>query len=354
MAHLYTRWQYKKASRFLTSAIFLAMIFASQACSGSQEPHKITQPTSSLSRQEVKKEIRLVIQHLVYDPATRTVGCDVQNNSDYEVRDVQLVYCNTSEGITERQVMLKGEKAGSIAIPFIAPHTMGRVHELPIDFKGASLAKFTFELVCDENVVGEAIKECVFINEEAWFKAVEVADIDRMKALWAHGVDLNIKDKKTGWTGLQKAIFVKGNKAIVQFFLEKGADVNLQAADGDAALHFAVSLGEVEVVKWILNKGADVNLKGQYDRTALHVAALNGHLEIVKLLLAVPYVDLKIKSKDGKTALKYAKSKNYKQIEVLIKMLHAALGTMKWEDVPHDHMLHQGFSPDAVLVTFMG
>ncbi len=112
----------------------------------------------------------------------------------------------------------------------------------------------------------------------------------------------------------------RGNADVVEFLLEKGADVKARAKDGDimplnyastrqvAALlesngapvkgesnswgrntppiYSAALAGRTEVVEFLIEKGADLNAKPYSGQTPIAAAAEKGHTEVVELLAA--------------------------------------------------------------------
>jgi hypothetical protein len=77
----------------------------------------------------------------------------------------------------------------------------------------------------------------------------------------------------------------RGDTAVVQALLDKGADVNARTTDGTTALIAATRGGHGAVIKVLLDKGADVNAKRMDGVTALMVAAESGYTHIVRALL---------------------------------------------------------------------
>ena len=90
------------------------------------------------------------------------------------------------------------------------------------------------------------------------------------------------------------------NKAVAEVLLKHGAKVDQRdygvrlfffgqsgdyvPADGDMPLHTAASAGRADVVEFLIEKGADVNARAR-DRTALSMTA-GCHSDVVKVLLA--------------------------------------------------------------------
>ena len=77
----------------------------------------------------------------------------------------------------------------------------------------------------------------------------------------------------------------KGYTDIVQFFIEKGVDVNIQGGYYGNALQAASFNGEADVVKLLLDMGADINAQGGRYGNAMQAASFNGQTQIVGLLL---------------------------------------------------------------------
>ena len=154
------------------------------------------------------------------------------------------------------------------------------------------------------------------------------------------GADINSKDKDN-YTALMLAS--GGNSlTLVNFLLDKGADVNAISEKG-SALMMAANLGHIKIMKLLIYKGADVNAKddkdttalmcvsrdgyadiaellidkgadvnakdGQLGLTALMLAVISDHYEVVKLFI-YKGADLKIKDKKGLTALTHATLSN--------------------------------------------
>lgn len=63
---------------------------------------------------------------------------------------------------------------------------------------------------------------------------------------------------------------------VVQALLDAGADVDLQAQNGSAALHNAAGGGHESSVAAIIAAGADVDVQNSGGNTSLHLAASKG------------------------------------------------------------------------------
>lgn len=64
----------------------------------------------------------------------------------------------------------------------------------------------------------------------------------------------------------------KGYIEIINDYLEKGIDVNLQDDWGNTSLMVATSWSNIETVKFLLKAGADLSIKNCYSKTAFDIA----------------------------------------------------------------------------------
>lgn len=91
-------------------------------------------------------------------------------------------------------------------------------------------------------------------------------------------------------------------KACIKSFLEKGANPNLKAYNGETALNSASKNGDLEVVQLLLDHKADINVKNNEGLTALSVAAQKGNIKTIQLLLENG-ANPNVKNDDGSTPL---------------------------------------------------
>ncbi|MHB9148214.1 MAG: ankyrin repeat domain-containing protein [Candidatus Amoebophilus sp.] len=61
--------------------------------------------------------------------------------------------------------------------------------------------------------------------------------------------------------------------------------INQIDAEGDSALHYAVQLGDKEMVEYLLDRNADINIQTDTGRAPLHTAARYENIEIIQVLL---------------------------------------------------------------------
>ncbi|KAH6690215.1 hypothetical protein BKA61DRAFT_286666 [Leptodontidium sp. MPI-SDFR-AT-0119] len=98
-------------------------------------------------------------------------------------------------------------------------------------------------------------------------------------------VDINAVDK-WGETALHELMRRKDIPLkLLEKFLERGADVNIDDQDSQRPLFEAAWEGELEAMKIVMKKVDDIDDDDKRGRTALHNAAFAGQLEAVKFLL---------------------------------------------------------------------
>jgi len=107
-------------------------------------------------------------------------------------------------------------------------------------------------------------------------------------------------------TPLYEAI-IENNADVIEWLLEKGADVNHQDRNGWTPLHFAVQERQPETVALLIAHGADANLQDGYGNGPLWRAAFDarGDYGFVKTLVAAG-ADPNHKNKSDKSPIDFA------------------------------------------------
>ncbi len=127
-------------------------------------------------------------------------------------------------------------------------------------------------------------------GETAFYWAVKDGNMQEAQFFLDKGADINVRKcgkfsaEFNGETPLGCAIKNK-NKEMIDFLLDKGADINARGEEDKTALHFAAEEGLAKTVLTLLDKGADINSVGDGYDTPLLCAAKNNHTSVIKLLL---------------------------------------------------------------------
>jgi len=80
-------------------------------------------------------------------------------------------------------------------------------------------------------------------------------EVETAKQLIAHGVDVNARTSRSGWTALMEAARL-GDYSMVEMLLTQGAQPNVQSKSGETPLSFARKSGNHEVVRLLVQSGA--------------------------------------------------------------------------------------------------
>lgn len=132
---------------------------------------------------------------------------------------------------------------------------------------------------CDNtNEPSEAIKKLT--PDEASKKLYQIVimekyDLDLVKQYVEVGADVNYADPKDKGTVFHYATGYtqhSGQRDVVEYMLEQGADVKVLDQNGETPLFAAVATNDPVLVQMLIDAGAEVNATDQRGRTALHLA----------------------------------------------------------------------------------
>ncbi|KAF7587418.1 hypothetical protein BBP40_007258 [Aspergillus hancockii] len=120
----------------------------------------------------------------------------------------------------------------------------------------------------------------------AFQAAVENGDIDIVELLLAHGADINTMIGGEKYTALQE-VARRGLETMVEFLIDKGANVDSRQRNGQTALHQAAKEGQAGVVALLLRKGANHYIRDQRGFRALDWAKKKNFSEVASILETV-------------------------------------------------------------------
>uniref|UniRef100_A0A3Q3FJG4 Regulatory factor X-associated ankyrin-containing protein n=1 Tax=Labrus bergylta TaxID=56723 RepID=A0A3Q3FJG4_9LABR len=109
-----------------------------------------------------------------------------------------------------------------------------------------------------------------------------------------------------------------GEKAMVDFLLEKGADPKTIARERESALTLASSGGYVDIVETLLRHGADIDTYDWNGGTPLLYAVRGNHIKCVETLLAKG-ADMTIESDSGYSPMALAVALGHKKIQKVLE-----------------------------------
>lgn len=135
-------------------------------------------------------------------------------------------------------------------------------------------------------------------------KATQYGAVARVKELVEAGWDVNQPDAET--VTLLHWAAINNRKAIVKYFLEKGAKVDAVGGElGATPLHWATRQGHLGATLLLLAAGADPTRLDAEGCACIHLAAQFGHTPVVAFLVTQG-VDVDVPDRGGMTALMWA------------------------------------------------
>ena len=93
-----------------------------------------------------------------------------------------------------------------------------------------------------------------------------------------HELDVNQAEKETGYAALHYAIS-GGQVKVVELLLDDGARYDLVDLEGQTPLHLSVELGGAQCLSILLRRDIDINLKNDRGYTIWHPAAASNNTE---------------------------------------------------------------------------
>ena len=146
------------------------------------------------------------------------------------------------------------------------------------------------------------------ITRASLFWAADFGYIDILRCLIENGVDINsFSADNCNCTPLMKAV-ENGDKDVVAFLIDHGANVTIKDKCGYTALHRACIIYHdcsPEVLSCLIENGADVNLSTDKNRTPLMTACEYGHVNTVTFLIEHG-ANVNLQDWTGLTAVHYA------------------------------------------------
>jgi len=154
-------------------------------------------------------------------------------------------------------------------------------------------------------------------SAETVVEAAKRGDLQAVKTILAQDPSkLNATDEDH-YTPLHWAC-MRAHWDVVEYLIEKGADLNVIGGDGGAPLNWAAHHDNVKIVKLMIAKGAKLNVQNQWGMTELHTAIWRGCIHVVEFLLDHSS-DPAIKTNEGWTAMHYAFRSGHDNIIDLLK-----------------------------------
>lgn len=155
----------------------------------------------------------------------------------------------------------------------------------------------TWENFLDEN------EKVLKNNIRLLIDAIKRNHMDDVSKFYNEGVDINSHIQFFRETALMTACWQK-NCEILEFIINKGADLNTATEVGNTALHICVLNLAKDCLELLLESGANVNIKNNFGNTPLMMACENQIFDYVEIMLNNG-ASLSEESWLGKTAFDY-------------------------------------------------
>ena len=115
-----------------------------------------------------------------------------------------------------------------------------------------------------------------------------------------YGADINVKDEALSTPLMHMLQFCVLRISMVQYLLERGAEVTSSNINGRTTLHLCVlKRANTEIARLLLEHGASVTAMDKDGETALHIAVRRSNADVTRLLLKNG-ANTKLVNKDGK------------------------------------------------------
>lgn len=150
--------------------------------------------------------------------------------------------------------------------------------------RGALACRHRRALVVAIMLAASAFARAQAPGDETLAHAIDVEDLSLLERFVEREADVDLQGKG-GKTALMIAA-KHGRAGLVHRLLRAGADVNIRTRNGGTALMFAALGTDTETLDALLSAGAEVNAVGGFDWTALMIASVKGDTNAVKRLLA--------------------------------------------------------------------
>ena len=121
---------------------------------------------------------------------------------------------------------------------------------------------------------------------------------------------------KNGETALMISI-INNRFEVFKLLIDSGSNVNIQSKNGNTALMYACELGLIEMVILLIERCSDINIFNKNGETALMISIINNRFEVFKLLIDSGS-NVNIQSKNGNTALMYACELGLNEMVILL------------------------------------
>jgi len=126
------------------------------------------------------------------------------------------------------------------------------------------------------------------ISQTLLLQAIDEQNLDIVKYLVDHGVNVNLERNPHRHTPLYQAV-IKPSLEIVEYLVEHGARIDVVTRSNETILNYAIingPSGNLPLIRYLVeNLHMDINTQDKYGKTPLHNAIERGDINYVKYLV---------------------------------------------------------------------
>ena len=167
------------------------------------------------------------------------------------------------------------------------------------------------EYLCDHGANLELLNKN---RESALYIASRNGNLEIVKCLCDHGANVNRTYSK-GFNCLHIACQNKQFNVICYFIEEQLIDINETTKDLSSPLLLAVSKGDIGIVNYLIQKGANINQRNDFNENCLHIAAKHCKKEVIQYFIEYLHFDINSTADGNWTALDFVTNYNLTNIE---------------------------------------
>ncbi|XP_072269322.1 uncharacterized protein [Pyxicephalus adspersus] len=123
-------------------------------------------------------------------------------------------------------------------------------------------------------------------NYTALHIATEACKPNVVQTLLGFGAQVQPKGGTLQETPLHIAARIKDGEKVAEILLKSGADVNMERANGETAMHVAAQYGNIKMISALIDEGGEVTWQSKAQENALHTAIRHCHLPIAERILS--------------------------------------------------------------------
>ncbi len=185
-------------------------------------------------------------------------------------------------------------------------------------------------------------------NKPLIFNAIKYSDLKTIKKLETYGINIFYKTKEANVSNTPLFAVIKSQKKdILEYYIQKGANVNEKDWTKRSALLFAVNTDNDIIIKLLIDAGANKEYSGYFNKTALMYAIDYDHYISAQTLINED-ANLNYKNNYGETCLSIAiKRHNLPMIKLLKE--NGANFKIKYKNLPIQQYAESVNSPNIIV-----